>query len=99
MTTTGLDRIEDYLETIAQEQQRNQAEKTQRILNGQTFTIFLQYNTKLDNGLYFDEFEIEGYSNMEMIVQQYRSIGHSIGLRCIEVTLDEQRVKKINFKY
>ena len=78
---------------------QRQQEKQNRIATGTTFTFFVQYMDKLSNGLYFDEFEVEGYKNMNMILEQYKKIGHSLKLRCLEITLDTERVQKLRFKY
>jgi hypothetical protein len=77
---------------------QKQEDKKLRIINGRTFQFFIQYTEKLSTGLFYDEFEIEGAHNMVMIMEQYRKTGHNSGLRCLEITLDGELIRKVNFK-
>jgi len=46
----------------------------------------------------FREFPLEGYTNAMMLLEQYRKIGFNINLRRIVLTLNDKKVRGINFK-
>ena len=99
----------NLLRDMKEDQKRVRAEKnkireakTQYIWNYPSFTLTLQYKNKLSSGLYFEEIQLEGIENANMMLSEYRKIGHNLNLHVLTLKCndsEETRVKKINFKY
>ena len=60
--------------------------------------IHLQYKNKVGEDA-ISEFTIEGITNAIALFEQYRAIGHSMKLHTMVLYLDNEKYKKVNFKY
>lgn len=83
-----------YAAFVAATERQNTIEK------GINFELVVMYNPKLNElNCDVDFIPLEGYKNAMLILNEYRSKGHRLNLRTLELTLDDKTVKKINFKY
>ena len=79
---------------IQAENERKKREWEEKLLNGSNYELEIYYN---DNKS--PEFiSLEGYKNGFGILDTYRKIGFNLNVRKLVLTLDEKKVKSINFK-
>jgi hypothetical protein len=94
--------IRAYNREAKLQMEEKKQEKQNYIISVQSFTLFLQYNKKQENGLFWEEIELEGIENGINILETYRKIGHNLNLNYISLNCkdeNETSVKRINFKY
>jgi hypothetical protein len=89
---------------LERQRQSDEKKREKRIYleNSRSFTLYIQYNKKQKNGLYYEEIQLEGLENGLMILECYRKIGHNLNLRLLNLRVNDEnetRVHRYNFKY
>jgi len=89
---------------IEREERRLEREKQEQeirdiIENGTTFSVEKYYLKQTEEHSLYDECELPDFDWAVKMFEQYRSIGHSIRLRKIVLSIDGKKFKGVNFKY
>jgi len=102
MNTTNDLRIKDLIREVNRFRRTEIAKQNQRNFERQ---IELENGTQYELEIYFKDgkspefISLEGYKNGFGILEAYRKIGFSLNVRKLVLTLDNKKVKSINFKY
>jgi len=90
--------ISDLRRTNSIITKKRKGERLNRLYNGSEFMIDL-YFLKPRDGRYLEEIPLEGYENLLKISNEYRRIGHGMGLDKMVLRLDGKKFHTVNFKY
>ncbi len=90
--------IQEFLDTIAEELSREKQELNEKLRAGTNYCLHVVFKSPVSDRLY-DEIPLEGFENAMMIFAEYRRIGHSLGLYSLTLTLEDEKIKKLYFKY
>jgi len=83
---------------LREEKLKKEREKIEKLQRGTNFEIVLVF--KEDFGIGLNDFiKIEGFENSIKIFNHYREIGFNLKLHSLSLFLNDELVKKVNFKY
>jgi len=82
-----------------EESAKRSMEKIMRIQNGINFELIIIFKKPFIKDLLVDFIPLEGVDNAIRIYQEYRRIGHSLGLYSLTLNLNNEKIKKVYFKY
>ena len=73
--------------------------KLNQLYNGRNFRLNIIFLNVQNNGLMYDEIELEGFKNATDIFESYRKIGHNLKIYSMTLFLDDKKVKRLKFTY
>ena len=80
---------------MAIERKLKKIEFENKLINGLDYELEIYYN----DGKSPEFISLEGFKNAFGILDVYRKIGFNLNVRKLKLTLNEEKIKVINFKY
>ena len=94
-TWRELKKFERYTKNVRRtEKLRKEQERLEFLTSGTDYELEIYYNDKSPEFI-----SLEGYENGFKVLETYRKIGFNLNVRKLKLTLNEKKVKVINFKY
>lgn len=90
--------LKDYNKVTRSNNKIKKQNYINRIQSGKTYVLYMRYKNK--TGLEsFEEIELEGWKNAITIFEMYRGFGHNMKLDHLQLSLEGEKLKRINFDY
>ena len=83
---------------MKKERLNKKAQWLQKMQSGKTYVLYMRYKNKTGVDAY-EEIELEGWKNADMIFEMYKGFGHNMKLNHLELSLNGEKIKRVNFNY